>query len=118
MRKLMTQDTRRTSLEGANNLVWSFLWRCFDKQVDVIRLNCQLQDCPLVFVRHFFTDLAQALRHYTDQYLFAPFRYPNKVVAHLIDRVIGALQFFSFHVDSIAYVNTKSKNKRALPSLT
>lgn len=118
MRELLTQDTRRTPFESTDDFMRSFLRCRFNEQVNMIRLNCQHENCPTVFACHFFANPTQAFGNHADQYLLASFRYPNEGVAHLVDRVIGMLQFALFHVDRIAYVNTKSKNKRALSSPT
>lgn len=116
MRKLLSQYSRGTPLEGTNNLVWRFLGRCFHKQVNVIWFDSQIQDRPTVFLNDRFANFMQALRHVTNQHLFATLRYPNQMVIHLIHRMITASDFISFHVDSISGIDKEGKNKRALSS--
>lgn len=77
MWKFLTQNTRRASFESTDNLVWLLVGRGFNEQVDVIWLNCQLQDRPPAFLCDFFADFIEALGNVTNQYFLAPFRYPN-----------------------------------------
>ena len=53
MRKLLSEYSRGTSFKGTYNLVRRF-FRCgFNKQVNVVGLDCQSQNRPTVFIRHF-----------------------------------------------------------------
>ena len=88
MWKFLTQYARRATLESADNLVRFFFGCRFHKQMDMIGLNCQLQNCPILFLSDFLADVIQSLCHVTNQHLFAPLRYPDKVVTHLVDCVI------------------------------
>ena len=86
-----------------------FLWSSLNKQMNVVGLDCQSQDCPTVFIRHFIAYLIQALRHLADQYLLAPFGYPHEVVTHLIDCMVGTFNLTCTHVDSLKHIDSKYK---------
>jgi len=117
MRKFFTQYSRGSTFERPHNLMRRFSWRGLDKQVNVVRLNRQSQNSPSTFVRDFFTDFAQANSDSVHQHFLASFRYPDKVIAHLIDRVIRSFDFIRLHVDSLTHIDTESKgNVRFHPS--
>ena len=83
----------------------------------MVGLNSQPQNRPSVFGYYFVTDFFQTLCHRTHQDLFASFRYPDEMVAHLIDRVISSFNFVRFHVDSLLFIDRKGKgNERFHPS--
>src|SRR4051794_25898210 len=101
MRELLTKNTRRTSLESPYNFVRGFFRSRFNEQVNMIRLNCQIEDRPLLFECDLYTQFAQSFRHVTNQDFFATGRYPHEVVIHLIDCMVRALEFVRHSVDSI-----------------
>ena len=117
MWKFLTQDARRAPLESADDLLRRFVGRGFNEQVDVIGLNGKIENCPSAFGCHFRADDTETVSHAADQHLFAALRYPNQVIVHLIHRVVGTLKCVSFHVDSIAHINTRHEsNVRFHPS--
>src|SRR6185369_14331268 len=101
MRKLLSQYPRRTTFESTYNFMWCFFWRSLNEQVNMVGLNRQPQNDPSVFSRDFITDFFQTLHHCANQDLLTSFGYPDEVVAHLIDRVVGTFNLACFHVDSL-----------------
>lgn len=114
MWKLRSQYSRGTSLKCANNIMRLFFGSRFYKQVNVIRLNSKTENYPTVFLSHFFADFTKALGNITNQHLLATFGYPNKVIVHLIYRMIRTSKIIFLHVDNILHID--KQGKRALSS--
>lgn len=70
MRKFLTQNTRRTPLEGPHDLMWRFFWCGFHEQMDVIGLDCQIDYRPTVFTGHFFANFTKAFGNLANQHFF------------------------------------------------
>jgi hypothetical protein len=109
MWKFLSQYPRGAPFESPYNIVRRFLWRSLNKQVNVVRLNRQPQNRPSVLGYYFVTDFFQTLCHSTHQDLFASFRDPDEMVAHLIDRVISLFNFVRYHVDSLTCIDRNGK---------
>lgn len=118
MWKFITQYPRGTPFECTYNLVRGYVRRGFDDQVNVVGLNGQSQDCPMMLLSYFVADFAEADSDSIYQHFLASFRYPDKVVAHPIDRMIGAFNVIRLHVDTLTYIDsTGKKNVRVHPQL-
>ena len=61
MRKLLTQVVRATALDKPWNIRWQRVRVGADEEVDVIGLNGQPDDLPLVLRCHLCDDLLQAV---------------------------------------------------------
>ena len=64
-----------------------------NEQVDVIGLNCQFENVPVVFSGNALANFTKTLGNVTDQYLFAPLWNEYEVVVQLIDRMGRTSQF-------------------------
>ena len=79
-----------------------------DEQVDMMGLDRQLDDLPIVFMWHLVNDLLQTVMYWPDKHPPTPPGTPDDVVH---DKVVGVLLVFVVHVGMILQNNTACKAK-------
>jgi hypothetical protein len=106
MRELYSPVGRAAPLEDAWDVGGQRVGVRAQEQVDMIRLNRQPDDRPVMVSRHLSNDLLQPDTDWSHRHLTAPLGTPVEVVHHQVDTVLFVLVA---HADSIVHHNTACK---------
>jgi hypothetical protein len=110
MREFFSQMMRGSSLDQACNVSWQSIGIGPDEEMDMIWLNCQLNDLPFILIYHFLNNLLHAVVYRADQDFSASFRTPNHVVHEQMNRVLF-MDILLCHVNSIRQSNSSCQQK-------
>lgn len=91
MRKFFTQHKGGVAFETVHNLVRGESWRERTKQVNVVNLNCKVQNPASKFYCFFSQKFIKTGRDTVGQYLTSVFWYPNEMIIDVVRGVFGSL---------------------------
>ncbi len=106
MRELLTQVVRATAFDESWNVRWPRVGIRAEEQVDMIGLDRQPNDLPVMFSRYLSNDLLQTVMHQADQHRPASLRTPDDVVH---DEVYAVLFMCVVQVGMMPQNNTVCK---------
>ena len=89
----------RPPFDKPGDIAWQDTWIASDKQMDMIGLNSQFNNLPLVFGCHFLSNLVQSLPYRTNYNFLSSLRAENNMVDNQMNIVVI---MFVFHVDTVA----------------
>jgi hypothetical protein len=109
VRALLTQVVPAAPLDTSGNSRGQRVWIGAEEPVDMIGLDCQADDLPILLIHDRPDALFQAGTHWSYHHLPAPFGTADAVVDHQVD--VGLLVLI-LHVYSISFFNSARQSER------
>lgn len=109
MRELFAQVVRAAPLDEPGDVGRQRIRVGANEQMDMIGLDCQPNDLPVVFSCYLRNDLLQAILHQLDKHLAAPLWAPDDVIH---DKVYAMVLVLIVQVALISFFNNVCKSER------